>query len=434
MLISLAMTGVGLALGLMLGRVLWVHWRGNTLHRALASQDQSGRQVELEALKSTMLEAINTLKLTDLGLTYRGKAAFYALPWYILIGPSAAGKSTILRQSGLHFPFATQDELEVKGFGGTRHCDWWFSDRAIFLDTAGRYTTEVTDHQEWMRFLSILRKHRGSHPIHGIVIALPITDILTTQSAGLQHHVTVIRERLEEIHRQLGVIVPIFLILTKADYLKGFEAFFSTLGEEEREKAWGVHLVHEAGAPDFQKILKGKLEALYVQLALLRAQALKRPDCALDHFALLDFPEQFQASVPAILRFIQQLLAPQVDQETPQLSGVYLTSAAQGGEGRSIERQEQQDGFVWVENQDSSSIRAQNKAYFIHGFFMKVLIPLRHAVKFTPHRWKAMRRRRKIGGAIVSLVVVMGLLIGGGRLEPVHHRIQGLKAHVLKLI
>ena len=30
----------------------------------------------------------------------------------------------------------------VRGVGGTRNCDWWFTDEAVLIDTAGRYTTQ----------------------------------------------------------------------------------------------------------------------------------------------------------------------------------------------------------------------------------------------------------------------------------------------------
>ena len=30
----------------------------------------------------------------------------------------------------------------VQGIGGTRNCNWWFTDEAILIDTAGRYTTQ----------------------------------------------------------------------------------------------------------------------------------------------------------------------------------------------------------------------------------------------------------------------------------------------------
>ena len=33
----------------------------------------------------------------------------------------------------------------VQGVGGTRYCDWWFTDEAVLIDTAGRYTTQDSD-------------------------------------------------------------------------------------------------------------------------------------------------------------------------------------------------------------------------------------------------------------------------------------------------
>jgi len=135
-----------------IGRRLYFLYRGSSLRQQLQSQQESlaGRHLEIEALKEKMSEAIESLKSSELGVSYRGNAALYALPWYMIIGPSASGKSTLLRNSGLHFPFASSEDLRVKGFGGTRNCDWWFSDEAVLLDTAGRYTTDEDDKEvEW---------------------------------------------------------------------------------------------------------------------------------------------------------------------------------------------------------------------------------------------------------------------------------------------
>ena len=33
----------------------------------------------------------------------------------------------------------------VAGVGGTRLCDWWFTEDAVLIDTAGRYTTQDSD-------------------------------------------------------------------------------------------------------------------------------------------------------------------------------------------------------------------------------------------------------------------------------------------------
>ncbi|MEG1323968.1 MAG: type VI secretion system membrane subunit TssM, partial [Janthinobacterium sp.] len=60
---------------------------------------------ETEAIRKRMLEAIGTIKTSKLG-QLSGDAALYELPWYMIIGNPAAGKSTAIANSGLQFPFA----------------------------------------------------------------------------------------------------------------------------------------------------------------------------------------------------------------------------------------------------------------------------------------------------------------------------------------
>jgi type VI secretion system protein ImpL len=86
----------------------------------------------------------------------------YELPWYVIIGPPGSGKTTALVNSGLHFPLAAQlGAGAVRGVGGTRNCDWWFTDQAVLLDTAGRYTTQdshaTVDKAAWLGFLDLLK-------------------------------------------------------------------------------------------------------------------------------------------------------------------------------------------------------------------------------------------------------------------------------------
>ena len=82
-----------------------------------------------------------------------------SLPWYMFIGPPGAGKTTALVNSGLKFPLADTavGRSAVRGVGGTRNCDWWFTDEAVLIDTAGRYTTQdsqaAVDSAAWLGFL-----------------------------------------------------------------------------------------------------------------------------------------------------------------------------------------------------------------------------------------------------------------------------------------
>jgi type VI secretion system protein ImpL len=103
----------------------------------------------------------------------------YQLPWYIIIGPPGSGKTTALINSGLRFPLGAG---KVRGVGGTRNCDWWFTDEAVLLDTAGRYTTqdshEEVDRAAWRGFLDLLKKHRRRRPINGAFVAISLSDLM----------------------------------------------------------------------------------------------------------------------------------------------------------------------------------------------------------------------------------------------------------------
>ena len=166
-------------------RWLWTKRSGDKLASELASHN-AGSSAELDEIKDKMQEALGSLKASHLGAGYRGNTALYALPWYMIIGPSAAGKSTLFANSGLHFPYSNSSELHIQGFGGTRNCDWWFSDQAILIDTAGRYTTEQSENKEWLSFLSLLKKYRPKLPINGVMVAISVADVLTSDFKSIK--------------------------------------------------------------------------------------------------------------------------------------------------------------------------------------------------------------------------------------------------------
>ena len=101
------------------------------------------------------------------------------MPWYVIIGPPGTGKTTALRQSGLHFPIDLSDDL--KGVGGTRNCDWFFTEDAVLIDTAGRYVEQESDPEvdaaEWLGFLDLLKKHRGQRALNGVIVTLSLQEL-----------------------------------------------------------------------------------------------------------------------------------------------------------------------------------------------------------------------------------------------------------------
>lgn len=305
---------------------LYMSKLGGKLFQAIQQQTTEEHQLEVAALREKMKEAIATLKTSGLNVGYRGQAALYALPWFMLIGPSAAGKSTLLRHSGLHFPYSRHKEIDIKGFAGTRNCDWWFADEAILLDTAGRYTTEEEDRPEWFAFLDMLKKFRRHAPLNGVVVALSLSDILNADPHDIEDHVHIIRARLQELIARLGILFPVQIVLTKCDLLPGFKAYFDDLSAESREQMWGILLdtpvYHEESITQGFHQLHDKLCAMRMHKLSLQQEDERRMD-------VLQFPVAFKQSLDKIKPLLELLLKPNPYQEQPDFKGIYFTSAHQ---------------------------------------------------------------------------------------------------------
>src|SRR5262249_49786152 len=95
--------------------------------KALAEGVSEAEKKETDevVLKDKMKDALATLKSASGGK----KDYLYDLPWYLLIGPPGCGKTTALINSGLKFPLSRgATPAAVAGIGGTRYCDWWFTE------------------------------------------------------------------------------------------------------------------------------------------------------------------------------------------------------------------------------------------------------------------------------------------------------------------
>src|SRR5690606_36318918 len=176
----------------------------------------------------------------------------------------------------LDFPLAEQfGKGALQGIGGTRNCDWWFTNEAVLIDTAGRYTTQdshkVIDSSAWEGFLNLLKRNRRRRPINGAIVAISLHDLLTQTEEERAQQARTIRSRLDELMEKLEIRFPVYLLLTKSDMVSGFSEFFEDLGREEREQVWGVSLPN---APDAGQA--PNLDFLHEELAKLGSRLYDR--------------------------------------------------------------------------------------------------------------------------------------------------------------
>jgi type VI secretion system protein ImpL len=332
------------------------------------------KKAEIEQFRKQLEAAITSLKNSKLGKGKSGKAALYALPWYMIIGPSAAGKTTAIQNSGLEFPFGKEG---FRGVGGTRNCDWFFSNKAIFLDTAGRYVTEGEDRPEWFAFLSILKKHRRQKPVNGVIAALNIDEIINSNNDQLYEHAKNIKQRIDELIENLGVNFPVYFMFTKCDLIQGFVEYFGDFSETERAQIWGATLsAAEQSNPKPKEVFEEHFRLLSERIFNIRTQKLSNPLKREERKRVFLFPYQFSALKDKLSLLVGEIFQPNPYQDNPIFRGFYFTSGTQEGLplDLAIKNVARQFNMEISSENNEQNLYTEKKHYFIRDFLNDIVI------------------------------------------------------------
>ena len=363
---------------------------------------------DVAVLRKGMLDAIHTIKTSKLGLV-SGAAALYELPWYMVIGNPAAGKSSAIGRSGLQFPLA--GNKAVQGVGGTRNCDWFFTTDGILLDTAGRFSVEESDRSEWLGFLDLLRKHRPRAPINGILIAVSVAELTGADAPAAIELAKNLRTRVQELTERLGVFAPVYVIFTKVDLIAGFRDFFHDSDRVERDRAWGATLRYNRRSSHqdvlaffdqhFDELHDGLKELSLAHMAGNRSTAM-RP-------GVFTFPLEF-ASIKSPLRaFLATLFEENAYQFRPIFRGFYFTSALQEGDAKDLSSTLVAQQFGLDLRQSEAAEAGEQCGYFLLDLFRKVIF----ADKDLVARYTAPTAARLKHATFFAATVLLGCALGG---------------------
>jgi type VI secretion system protein ImpL len=328
---------------------------GAIVHRAMA---------QLRQMHLTMAGGAGSL-WSGLRRVVEGKRYLYELPWYMIIGSAGVGKTSVLLNSGLKFPLAEQmgaasAQRTLAQDAGTLNCAWWFTNEAVLIDTAGRYThsedsgagiavaappaddaapmppAHLKNAAEWRGFLGVLRRVRARAPINGALVAVDVGQLLGEDDAQTVSHAARLRARLAELRQELGIRFPVYVVLTKADLLRGFSTYFGGLTTEARAQVWGFTLPWNAPgaatAPPVTAYAERELLALHRRIADGVATRLQEEFDENRRRDLYLLPHELRALIPRLLVLLDAVFSDSrydTTQNTHALRGVYFTSAQQ---------------------------------------------------------------------------------------------------------
>lgn len=366
------LTVSGLLLGWGLAMVFINRRSGATTKTKQVDTDQPRilRQTRIDdeqrELRSRFKEALRTLRTSSL-YPGRGKRWRNDLPWYLLMGPPASGKTSLLDCSGLEFPINRLERKPVGDTSGTRCCDWYFAEHAVLVDTAGRYLTQAdtdVDGSAWVALLELLRKRRRHRPLNGVLVTVPTEVLLQGSEDEVATLARQIRGRLQEVQRRLHLDVPVYLVLSKADSVPGFNEFFDSLTREESDQVLGASFSRDQRGSNVA-VLRSEFEAL---LHRLNSQVIMRMHQERDtrrRSRILDFPHQL-GQIGANLCLLVELA---FTGSVCPLRGFYLTCASQPS-------LPMDPGAVYGNaGSRSGDVASGGRSRFIHHLLSRVIFP-----------------------------------------------------------
>lgn len=393
---------------------------------------------ELSLIQQQMKESVQLIRKSRLG-DKKGNAALYELPWYMVIGNPAAGKSSAIYNSGLKFPFEESHQKMVSaGLSGTRNCDWFFSTDGVLLDTAGRYSVYSEDHSEWLGFLNLLKKNRPKAPVNGLIVIVSIAELISQSPESSLKLAKNLRARIQDLTEKLEVIVPVYLVFSKMDLIAGFTEFFECYEAQEYNQAWGATLPYEQNSSqNAVDLFEQHYAILYEGLKGVSTTHLSRRHAQNISPSVMTFPLEFKTLKPALRSFVSTLFEDNPYQFQPVFRGFYFTSALQEGivESPMTEQIAQEFHLHPIENseqQNQHRAHGQNHGYFLKGLFSDVILKDKELVK--QHINPAKKRQRHIAfiGSLVGVSIILGVWVWSYRNN--QQLIQDVQADLNKVV
>lgn len=198
------------------------------------------RYDSLFQLRLSFVEALAFLKSRVSGRNY-----IYKTPWFLMLGESRNGKSTILANTGLGTPLGN---LKAEQSGQKKGVQWWFYDYGVMIEPKGEFVLKqdgmTSNKNGWGNIIKLLKKFRPHRPIDGVILTIPCEDIIpgeniTDQNDRIADKANNLYEKLRELQREFGTCFPVYILLTKCDQIIGFKSFCNELPEKQKSSIFG---------------------------------------------------------------------------------------------------------------------------------------------------------------------------------------------------
>lgn len=380
--------------------------RARLLERRMAADAGGASEEDTQRIRKDMLEALDLLKRAG-----RGRNAIYDLPWFLVMGRPAAGKTVAIKNSELGLPVKRD---WVKGVGGTYTADWFFTNEMIFLDTPGKWVTEGATEDgraHWRELIRLLRRYRGRQPLDGLIVVVPADDLLSLDDDRIEEQAANIREVVDLIHSELHFRFPIYLLVSKCDLVEGFVDFFKVLPAKRRHEILGWSN-QEPNRKDVDRLIEQGFNRVNRHLETYRLEMLGKVAKRTQARRLFFFTEEFKALERPLVTFADAFFSGDRFSDAPVFRGFYFTSGTQEGAPLSKAMAELSRMLGLPASRVPEAEEGETKrSYFLLDLFRDLMVGDEGLVGRTAGHWWRLRRNTFLGAFAPAGIALVFLVL-----------------------
>jgi type VI secretion system protein ImpL len=251
----------------------------------------------------------------------------YRCSWILLLGLPGEGRSSLaasIPPDLLRRPQRKDARDEAWLRAATPHTQWHFLEQGVLIDPDAAPAGPLAE-QRWRDLLRDLDSLRPDRAIDGLLLTVSAARLLAVDAAELQAMASELLKRVNEVQEQFAYALPVYVVVTRADAVPGFDAFWRAQDGRLLQEmvGWSSPTIDDNGLPgEWVSTAFGKLTDGLRSLVL--ASAAKHDEIEdVDGFFL--FPQYMRGLQAPLQRLLEVVFKPNMYETRAFCRGIYFT-------------------------------------------------------------------------------------------------------------